>query len=55
VPGAWTVRQGHDIAEQVESELRKRLPYATVFTHVEPIDDPRSFDATELDRMTPAR
>ena len=55
VPGAWTVRQGHDIAEQIESELRKRLPYATVFTHVEPIDDPRSFDDTELDRLTPAR
>jgi cation diffusion facilitator family transporter len=55
VPGAWTVRQGHDIAEQIESELRRRLPYATVFTHVEPIDDPRSFDDTELDRLTPAR
>jgi cation diffusion facilitator family transporter len=54
VPSAWTVRQGHDVAEQIESELRRRLPYATVFTHVEPIDDPRSFDDTELDRVTPA-
>jgi cation diffusion facilitator family transporter len=54
VPGTWSVRQGHDIAEQVEAELRKRLPYATVFTHVEPIDDPRSFDDTDLDRAAPA-
>jgi cation diffusion facilitator family transporter len=50
VPGAWTVRQGHDVAEEVEAALRDRLPYATVFTHLEPIDDPRSFDDTTLDR-----
>jgi cation diffusion facilitator family transporter len=54
VPGTWSVRQGHNIAEHVEAELRERLPYATVFTHVEPIDDPRSFDDTDLDRAAPA-
>ena len=36
VPGAWTVQQGHDLAERVERDLRERLPYATAFTHVEP-------------------
>jgi hypothetical protein len=30
--------------------LRERLPYATVFTHLDPADDPRSFDDTTLDR-----
>jgi cation diffusion facilitator family transporter len=50
VPGAWTVRRGHDMAEEVEAALRERLPYATVFTHVEPVEDPRSFEDTALDR-----
>jgi cation diffusion facilitator family transporter len=50
VPGEWTVQRGHDVAEEVEAELRERLPYATVFTHLEPAEDPRSFDDTALDR-----
>jgi cation diffusion facilitator family transporter len=54
VPGAWTVREGHDIAEEVEAALRARVPHATVFTHVEPVEDPRSFDDTELDRLSSA-
>jgi cation diffusion facilitator family transporter len=54
VPGAWTVRQGHDMAEEVEAALRARVPHATVFTHVEPVEDPRSFDDTELDRLSSA-
>jgi cation diffusion facilitator family transporter len=58
VPGAWTVQRGHDLVEQVEAALREQLPYATVFTHLEPAEDPRSFDDTALDRArmaTPAR
>jgi len=31
VPGTWSVRQGHDLAEEVDAALRDRLPYATVF------------------------
>ncbi len=50
VPGAWTVQQGHDLAELVERDLRERLPYATVFTHVEPKEDAASFDDVGLDR-----
>src|SRR5689334_19381525 len=50
VPGSWTVQHGHDVVEQVEAALRERLPYATVFTHLEPAEDPRSFDDTALDR-----
>jgi cation diffusion facilitator family transporter len=48
VPGAWTVQQGHDLAEEVEAAIRERLPYATAFTHIEPAEDPRSFQDTAL-------
>jgi divalent metal cation (Fe/Co/Zn/Cd) transporter len=50
VPGAWTVQQGHDLVERVEAQLCERLPGASVFTHLEPAEDPRSFADTTLDR-----
>jgi cation diffusion facilitator family transporter len=50
VPGAWTVQRGHDTVEEIETALRERLPYATVFTHLEPAEDPRAFQDTALDR-----
>lgn len=50
VPGDWTVQQGHDLAEEVEEAIRDRLPQATVFTHIEPAEDPRSFADELLDR-----
>jgi cation diffusion facilitator family transporter len=49
VPGTWTVQRGHDTVEEIEAALRARLPYATVFTHLEPAGDPRAFDDTGLD------
>ena len=51
VPGAWTVQQGHDVAEEIEDALRAALPHATVFTHLEPAEDPRSFADVDLDRL----
>ena len=50
VPGAWTVQRGHDLVERVEASLCTRLPGASVFTHLEPAEDPRSFADTDLDR-----
>lgn len=50
VPGDWSVQHGHDVAEEVEAALRERLPFATVFTHLEPIEDPRSFEDMVLER-----
>jgi cation diffusion facilitator family transporter len=50
VPGAWTVQRGHDLAEELEESLRGALEHATVFTHLEPAEDPKSFDDTGLDR-----
>lgn len=50
VPGAWTVQHGHDLVERVEDDLREQFPHATIFTHLEPVEDPKSFADTELDR-----
>lgn len=51
VPGWWTVQRGHDLLEQIEAQLAACLPDAvSAFTHLEPIDDPRSHEDVELDR-----
>lgn len=50
VPGSWTVQQGHRLLEKIEAELRAALPNSTVFTHLESLDDPASWDDLALDR-----
>lgn len=50
VPGEWSVKQGHDLLERLEGDLRGPFEQATIFTHLEPIEDPVSFADTELDR-----
>lgn len=50
VPDTWTVLQGHQLLEKIEADLRTALPEITVFTHLEPLNDPTSFDDTKLDR-----
>ena len=44
VPGQWTVQQGHDLLERIESDIRTALPGVTVTTHLEPLDDPAAQD-----------
>jgi len=51
VPGRWTVQRGHDLVETIEEEIRRRLPMATVFTHLEPLEDPRSYRDQVLDPL----
>jgi cation diffusion facilitator family transporter len=43
VPGAWTVRRGHDLLEEVEAAIRHALTDTTVHTHLEPREDPRAY------------
>lgn len=50
VPGKWTVQRGHNLLEKIESEIRQAVPNVTVFTHIEPIEDPISWDDQQLDR-----
>jgi cation diffusion facilitator family transporter len=50
VPGAWTVQRGHDLLERIEEEIRGALPGASVFTHLEAVEDPASWQDEALDR-----
>ncbi len=50
VPGRWTVQRGHRLLESIEADIRKVLPSVTVFTHLESLNDPASWDDTNLDR-----
>ena len=50
VPGNWTVRHGHQIAEQIENEVMKAIPHSNIATHIEPIEDSISQQDISLDR-----
>lgn len=50
VPGDWTIRRGHRLAEQIEQQVMKTLPYSNIVTHIEPIEDPISLADRDLDR-----
>jgi cation diffusion facilitator family transporter len=49
VPGGWSVKQGHDLVERLEQRLGERLPRVTAFSHMEPSDDPCSYNDEDLD------
>jgi cation diffusion facilitator family transporter len=44
VPGTMSVQEGHDLAERLENEIHTRLPHVEVLTHLEPLEDPKSWD-----------
>jgi len=50
VPGMWTVHRGHELLEDIEARIREAVPNVTVFTHLESLDDPASWDDQHLDR-----
>ncbi len=50
VPGEWSVRQAHRLAEQVEIEVCETVPNSNIVTHLEPVDDPISLDDAFIDR-----
>ncbi len=52
VPGNWTVLKGHTTCETIELALHDAFPETTVFTHLEPLEDPTSFIDQALDRAT---
>jgi cation diffusion facilitator family transporter len=50
VPGAWSVQRGHDVVEAIEERVREAVAGASVFTHLEPREDPASYQDETLDR-----
>jgi cation diffusion facilitator family transporter len=50
VPGNWTVQRGHQLLERIEADIRQVLPSVTVFTHLESLNDPASWEDIALDR-----
>jgi cation diffusion facilitator family transporter len=50
VPGSWTVQRGHDLLEEIEEQVRTAVPNSVVDTHLEPIEDPVSWEDTTLER-----
>ena len=51
VPGDWSVQHGHDVLEVIERDIRNCFDSpTTVFTHLEPIEDPASMQDIGIDR-----
>lgn len=50
VPGEWTVQRGHNLCEEIELAIAKVLLDTHVMTHLEPLEDPISWDDRGLDR-----
>lgn len=51
VPGAWSVQQGHTLLEEIEADIRTAFPHTSVFTHLEPVEDPVSWQDIALNRQ----
>ena len=50
VPGDWTVQRGHELLDKIEADVCRALPDTVVFTHLESLDDPASWDDETFDR-----
>ncbi len=50
VPGAWSVQDGHSLLEDIERDVREVLMPISVFTHLEPLEDPRSWEDIPINR-----
>jgi cation diffusion facilitator family transporter len=52
VPKVWNIKEGHDLSEKIEKEIRNLFPGTpvNVFTHMEPLEDPESFMDMNIDR-----
>ncbi len=50
VPGDWSVRKGHLLAEQVERQVIETISNANIVTHIEPVEDQLSLEDASIDR-----
>jgi cation diffusion facilitator family transporter len=50
VPGNWSVAHGHELLEKIEIAVHLAFTNTNVITHIEPNDDPLSFEDIQLHR-----
>ncbi len=50
VPGEWSVQEGHNLAEEMERVLRQAIHPVSILIHIEPIEDPCSWEDISLVR-----
>jgi divalent metal cation (Fe/Co/Zn/Cd) transporter len=50
VPGSWSVLQGHALLEEIEQDVSQQLRPISIVTHLEPLEDPRSWQDIDLNR-----
>jgi cation diffusion facilitator family transporter len=50
VPGDWSVQRGHTLLEEIEQDVYLALRPISVVTHLEPLEDPSSWEDIELNR-----
>ena len=48
VPASWTVAHGHQLVTKIENELHQAIEDSEIFTHLESLSDPDSFDDVPL-------
>jgi divalent metal cation (Fe/Co/Zn/Cd) transporter len=48
VPGDWTVKRGHDLVEEIEGAICSAVANADVVVHLEPLEDPKSWEDAGL-------
>ncbi|MBO3129391.1 cation diffusion facilitator family transporter [Dermatophilus congolensis] len=53
VPGTWTVKRSHDLAEEIEKAIRAEFGEVSISIHIEPSEDPRSYDDYEHEVAIP--
>jgi cation diffusion facilitator family transporter len=52
VPGEWSVHRGHQLLEKIEFDINQAVKNTIVFTHMESLDDPASWNDIELDHLS---
>ena len=50
VPGNWSVQKGHTLMEEIEQDVYQALRPISVLTHLEPLEDPSSWEDIALNR-----
>jgi cation diffusion facilitator family transporter len=48
VPGKWSVQRGHMLLDRIEQEIGAAVPGIMLVTHLESLEDPRSWEDETL-------